>query len=166
MANAQRPIVNQRLYFCRLHLDWLSEQLAQQRIAKSVLQQCLGESVQFHLVLAYRAYLAEIAVAYNLSSINFADASDLAADLSAQGLESAEAKELQQLESAGWLSELLAYHRSIGPLQAPVRQPRASQVISFADVSADGVLDLACCQSYYQSLNQIIENQRERLEEW
>ena len=34
MANAQRPVVNQRLYFVDLHIEWLAEQLAQQVIAK------------------------------------------------------------------------------------------------------------------------------------
>ena len=50
MANAQRPVVNQRLYFSRLHIDWLSQQLANEEIAKSVLEQSLGESAVFHLI--------------------------------------------------------------------------------------------------------------------
>ena len=167
MANSQRPIVNQRLYFCRLHLQWLEQQLEGEEIPRRVLEQSLGESILFHLVVAYRAYLAEIATAYTASSsASFSDASELVAALEAQGYSSAEARELQQLEQGNsWLAELLSGYQTLGGVEQSVKSS-APQMITAFEVDASQKIDLDSASDYFQALNAVIENQRSRLEEW
>ena len=166
MANSQRPVVNQRLYFCCLHLQWLQQQLAEQDVPKLVLEQSLGESTILHLAMAYRAYLTEIAIAYTSSTLSsFDNASALLEFLEAQGYESAEAKELQQLEQGGWLAELLVrYHRLGNEIRAA--KPAAVQSIAVAELDSSGAISLDSLSHCFQQLGAVIDNQRARLEEW
>ena len=167
MANAQRPVVNQRLYFCRLHIDWLTEQLAHQEVPKSVLEQSLGESTLFHLINTYQAYLAEIAVAYTLPMTDFHDASELIAAMHAADQQCAEANELRELElSDSWLSQLKQQYSAIGPVHRNVQSTKNSQIVAFSSADTSGTIDLACSKRYWQQLSALIENQRARLEEW
>jgi Family of unknown function (DUF6586) len=172
MSVPQRAIVNQRLYFCRLHLDCLEQQLSQQVVPKHVLEQSLGESFLFHLVMTYRAYLAEIAEACSVSS------SDLEAGLtSAEHLLDllrdnktycAAAEELSALEStASWLSSLLvAFHLSAtGALQTP--PVAASTGIAVKQIESDtDTVGLRAGRNLLRLLGELIENQRLQLEEW
>ncbi|MEE8059090.1 MAG: DUF6586 family protein [Pseudomonadales bacterium] len=166
MANAQRPIVIQRLYFCRLHLEWWSAELARQETPKAIIEQSLGESTLFHLVMAYRAYLQEIATAYTVPAIDYVNAGDLIATLSAQGYDSAEARELAALEvGMGWLAGLLTQYSALGPLRGPTAVS-SLQVISASQVNNTDPIGLEDCRDYFQALSEIIDNQRTRLEEW
>ncbi|MFA7553614.1 MAG: DUF6586 family protein [Spongiibacteraceae bacterium] len=167
MNNDQRPVVNQRLYFCRLHLQWLSEQLQQQILPQGLLNQCLGESVLLHLVMAYRAYLVEIAAAYSIDTAPITDVQALIAKLEANGKESAEAKELLQLTLPGqWLSDLLEKYQAIGPVSVAINKPGLGQFIAVREIDSSPSINWDCLQSWLEQLNQVIANQRARLEEW
>ena len=167
MANEQRPIVNQRLYFCRLHLEYLAVELDRQQTPKVVVEQSLGESIVLHLVLAYRAYLREIAIAYAIPGAAYTTASDLIAALYQSCQQSAEAKELAALEQDGWLCELLTRYCALGSVEAEAKdRPASASGITVMQIDDKQPLDLALCRHYLQSLNELIENQRSRLEEW
>ncbi len=167
MANAQRPVVNQRLYFCRLHIDWLAEQLSHQEIAKSVLEQSLGESALFHLIKTYQAYLAEIATAYSLALADFSDAKDLLEAMEQAEQYSAEALELRELESSpSWLNQLQAQYAAIGPIHQVTNSAKNSQIVAFSSPDTGGTIALETIELYWQQLSAVVENQRARLEEW
>ncbi|ARN75676.1 DUF6586 family protein [Oceanicoccus sagamiensis] len=167
MANAQRPVVNQRLYFCKLHLDWLAQQLANQDIPKSVLEQSLGESILFHLINSYQAYLAEIAIAYNLPPADFINADTLIEALKQGGFYSAEANELRELELAdSWLSRLIREYQAVGPIYRAGKSSNNSQIVAFSSQDNSGTMDLDVLKQCWQQLSGVIENQRARLEEW
>jgi len=167
MANAQRPVVNQRLYFSRLHIDWLSQQLANEEIAKSVLEQSLGESAVFHLIKTYQAYLAEIATAYTIPLADFSDAKELLGAMEAAEQHSAEALELHELESsASWLKQLQSHYQAIGPINRVVSRPKNNQIVAFSSPESNSTIELETIKRYWQQLSAVIENQRARLEEW
>lgn len=167
MANAQRPVVNQRLYFVRLHIEWLAEQLANQQIAKSVLEQSLTESALFHLIKTYQAYLAEIATAYTVPLTNFHDARDLLVAIEAGQQHSAEALELRELESSdSWLNKLQRQYKAIGPVHRTGIRSKNSEIVAFSTPESDGTSDLEAIKQYWQQLSTLIESQRARLEEW
>ena len=167
MSNHQRPLVNQRLYFCRLHLDWLGEQLRQQVLAKKLVEQALGESIIHHLVLAYRAYLEEIAVAYNLTPAPFNSAGELIDALADEQQASAEAQEWLLLEEAksSWLSALRRLHsaQSVAPA---VASRRSSEAIVYTELDPAQSVDLPLLEGFYQALHDLISRQRNQLEEW
>ena len=165
MTNAQRPIVNQRLYFCRLHLGYLCEQLDKQQTARAVLEQSLGESIVLHLMLAYRAYLQEIAAAYTIPVTEFATSQALITALSDHQQQSAEAMELSALERDGWLCDLFARYQTLG---APASRSRSQSGsgIAVTQIEQSDTLDASLCEYYFQSLSELIDSQRARLEEW
>lgn len=163
MSNQQRAVVNQRLYFCQLHLGWLEAQLLKQDIPLRVVEQSLGESMLFHLVLCYRAYLSEVATAYGYPVDNLTHAGQLIDHLSVQQLRSGEAIELSGLElSDSWLSALLSQYEQLGPVNLAL----SSTDIKTISVSPVLELDSNVLRNYFNLLNEVIENQRTRLEEW
>lgn len=167
MANLQRPLVNQRLYFCRLHLQWLEAQLSEQQLPRQLLERSLGESILLHLVLAYRAYLSEIAEAYAVKEQSFLNADELIAALAVAGFESAEAKELSLLESADrWLGRLLMQFSGISRLDMSVKQNRSASVITSVEQHQEQDFSYLYLSDYFLYLSDLIENQRSRLEEW
>ena len=134
---------------------------------KRVLEQSLGESAIFHLIKTYQAYLAEIAAAYTVPQTNIGNAVELLELLQAEGRNSAEAQELYELELAdSWLSELQHQYNGIGPVDRVSISPQNSQIMAFSSASNSSTLDLQKIKQYWQQLTTIIENQRERLEEW
>jgi hypothetical protein len=165
MANQQRALVNQRLYFCRLHLSWMQQALEQADVPAHVIEQSLAESVIFHLVTAYRLYLAEVATAYSCPCESLDNTQALMDLLALQQRESAEAREMQQLEQGGWLQELItAFHAILdGRSQSPGKKP--AQGIPVLQV-AQQALDYDRCEAFLESFHKLIENQRSRLEEW
>jgi len=167
MANSQRPLVNQRLYYCRLHLQWLTAELDKQSLPKAVLEQALGGSTLVHLVLAYRAYLQEIAEAYNVPLSSFQSVTDLNAMLVLQNTGCAEANELVELEQRGWLKELLLQYQAINELRPPQHLGASSvQPIMVTQVANESSSSLSDCSRFYTQLSELIDNQRTRLEEW
>jgi hypothetical protein len=167
MANAYRSEVNQRLYFCRLHIESLATLLKEQQIAKSVLEQAFGESVLSHLVLTYRTYLAELALAYAVDCKPPESASQLVDILSKEGHVSAEAKELVALEEQGrWLDSMLQQYHSIGSILSSVKPRASGNFIASSSADDTSVYTLPGLQSYFDHLSELIDNQRTRLEEW
>lgn len=166
MANEQRPEVNQRLYFCRLHLGFMSSEFEKQKIARTVVEQALAESTVLHLMLAYRAYLREIAMANGIAAEKMAGAQELIAVLSGQGHQAAEADELLALEQDGWLGELLLLYQGLAD-QAPASPHSGSaQGIALTQLASEERPTFERCQQYFNRLTDIIENQRTRMEEW
>lgn len=162
MANQQRPIVNQRLYFSRLHLQWLQRELAGGELAAATVEQALGESLLFHLYRCYQAYLLELAESYGLYPASIDNATSFMALLDAQGKSSAEANELCALESSNsWLAAMLA---SATSAVLPGNSPATNATIAVVQVGAVGFCE--CGQKYLDKLSALIENQRGQLEEW
>lgn len=168
MPSSQRPLVNQRLYFARLHGDWLREKLDEQQHPRSVVEQALGESLVLHLVMVYRAYLKEIAEAYQLQT-EALSARELSRQMTQQAVNSAECEELCALEDAGqWVAHLLGYFQHIGSdnTGSRVSAGRSSdlgipvQVIDSQAINAKELLHIQ------QQLQALIDKQRACLEEW
>ncbi len=168
MTNPQRASVNQRLYFCRLHLDMLQNELKSEQIPKHILEQSLGESILLHLVLTYRAYLREICYAYTSRTGQFNNVHSLEVFISAQGQRSAEVEELLNLENgSSWLSKLLWEFENLESEESAVAKPSKVNLISIrVEDEADQLLSFDALHATYQHLATIIENQRSTMEEW
>lgn len=171
MAEANRAFVNQRLYFCRLHLDWFEQQLAQQVLARSVLEQSLGQSCLYHLVMAYRAYLAEIAHSVGLTETQLHNATELQRLLQQRDIRCGEADELMNLENVqSWLSELLlryANAKTDSVLTEPTAVSSASPIpVKSVDTQHSVTVDIDTAKGLFYSLKQLIETQRAQLEQW
>ncbi len=164
MANKQRAMVNQRLYFSRLHLQWLERELASEQLPANIVEQALGESLLFHLQSAYRTYLLELAESYVLYPDSLERAVKLQELLAEQGKSAAEVEQLCQLERGpSWLSPLLsALDRSV-----PLSHPGSGQGIAVVHVSsADSASLLETGRRCLAGLSELIEQQRGQLEEW
>ncbi|MGK0500271.1 MAG: hypothetical protein ACJAYG_001920 [Oceanicoccus sp.] len=172
MANSQSRIVNQRLYFCRLHLQWLDQQLQLQMLPKALLEQSLAESALFHLQMAYRAYLLEIAEAYNLKPDSIKSVEQLMACIGEQQLRSAEAYEIEQLaqQAESWLSSMLQVYAQLDEdsVSLPQQGYQQANMINISPVQAVGSCELSAelVHNCHQQLTALIENQRLRLQEW
>ena len=172
MANPYRSLVNQRLYFCSLHIEWLGDQIADQAIARAVAEQALGESIVFHLIQAYQCYLSEIASSYSIDADNLQTAEQLVGLLAGNKQSSAEAQELLACEAPeSWLGKLIQQHHMLGSVQMSNQTPNTKRSLPSAMISAvevDATLDFSLerLQTYLKNLKAIIENQRSRLEEW
>ena len=168
MANRQCAIVNQRLYFCRLHIDWLQQEVQLQKLPRHIVEQSLGESVLCHLVLTYRAYLIELFEAYTSSSIKLVDATELIDQLALHNMHSAEAREMQLLEvHEDWLGQMLLQFESLGPVEAVRNASSSPQAIAFAEVDASSQdFSVERLQMYFDNLNALISHHRAHSQEW
>lgn len=165
MENPQRPLVNQRLYYCRLHVKWMEQALEKGEIARNVIEQSFSESVLFHLVKTYQCYLAEIATAYGAPCEYLGDVMALEQLLSQQQLESAEAREIAELASSGWLGELLETYQAIPAAVSATKSSFSPQAIPAVQVQQSSA-GLERSRFLLESMEKLIENQRDRLEEW
>lgn len=168
MSNSQRATVNERLYFCRIHLDSLRHEIAREEVGRLTLESAFAESVLLHLRRAYEAYLSEIAEAYNVSGAGFHDAAQLVASLGAASSHSAEAQECLNLESgASWLAEILDFDSAATLLRSQVQQqPVQNPSHNLLASKVSSGISLGELESYFNSLSALIESQRQRLEEW
>ncbi len=165
MAEDFKGRVNERLYYCRLHLDWFDREVERAVLPRRVIEGALGDSAFHHLLLAYRAYLAEIASDNGLPAPALVDASGLIAALAAIGRESAEASHLNQLESSSsWLSTIIRFDRQ------PPQPPASSVTLVKGDIpllqqsDRQSVRDEA--EHCLTELQALIDSQRGCLEEW
>lgn len=167
MHNPERPQVNQRLYYVTLHLQSMQRLLDEQQVPRRVVEQAMGESVLLHLVMVYRCYLRELAVAYGIDGSRPETAMQLQQALNAADKHSAECEELMALEAdGGWLCSMLDHYLALGAeSQADAARSSPDAGIRFHSVD-DNLLDIATLQSLYDQLHAVIENQRTRLEEW
>lgn len=165
MSNSQRAMVNERLYFCRIHLDSLRSEIEREQVVRLTLESAFSESVLLHLRRAYQAYLSEIAEAYGVSGTRFTGAAHLIAALGSGSGSSAEAQECLNLETdSSWLAEILDVENSAphAPPQVQQQKPAHNLLTS----SAGSTLGLDELQSYFNNLSALVESQRQRLEEW
>lgn len=169
MSHSQRAAVNQRLYYAKLLLQAQSQSVDQQALPRAVAEQAFGESAVLHLWLAYRRYLTELAVAYQLEAGTFDSAGALAEALQQAGKESAECRELLELErDSSWLSSLLQLWHSLDqPVRAVPGGATAHNPALIATVSADDSrFSPQHLNQLYGALQAMVEAQRTRLEEW
>lgn len=165
MANSQRPTVNQQLYFCRLHIDWLSQELDKDILPKAIVEGALGKSTILQLQATYRCYLKEIGEAYNAPDNNYQSAQHLIEVLKGLGLESSEASELFDLESNDWLHELIGFRQHAIVTASKQSLPRVDYIAVIQN-EVELITSLNSCKNIFHALSQLIENQRTRLEEW
>lgn len=162
-ANQQRPVVNQRLYFAHLHLQWLERELASEDLPAATVEQALGESLFFHLQAAYRSYLLEIAESYGLFPQSLDSARDFQLLLEREGKTAAQVTELVGLETSdSWLAYLLS---NATDAVLPVNKvPSGSNIALVELATGETTVERAkhCCEQ----LSALIENQRVQLEEW
>ena len=127
-------------------------------------------------MLAYRAYLTEIAVAYNLPGDKFLTALELSQRLTLDNRHSAEVSELLNLEEKpSWISSLTDIYRSLGDMDISDTVKTHSNVslsspnslgIPVTQLNTTAELSIETCRGWFNSLSQVIESQRDRLEEW
>lgn len=104
---------NQKLYFARLHLDQLKAAEQGAGWSKHALIDSFTESVLFHLYCAYHSFLREIAEVYRIDPKGIETLEQLEQALAAQGLETPEVRELQQLQAGdGWLGQMERAYRA------------------------------------------------------
>ncbi|MGK0440801.1 MAG: hypothetical protein ACJA0N_000596 [Pseudohongiellaceae bacterium] len=147
--------VNQRLYCCRLQLDYYQQLVAQADLPVSVIYCLAGESSLHHLKALYYAYLKEIAANYNQPQLTPQSAIALT-----DHIQTAEVEELSSLESTdgSWLSELLQCRQS----EAVTRHPG----VIMSSVAADTALDVNVLRLTLDELKLLISRQRELTQEW
>jgi hypothetical protein len=151
--------VNQKLYFARLTL----EQAA--RAADATLQQALLEAAIVHLATAYRSYLNEIVSNQNLS-VAADNARTALQQLQAQGRASPELSELVMLEQSGqWPARLLDTFATITAAAATLvsSAPISGAAIAIADITA--VVDVELCRQWVDELQNLLDAQRQHLQE-
>ncbi len=174
MASVYISRTNQKLYFCRLHLDQLKSAEHSAGWSKHALVESYMESVLFHLACAYSSFLREIAEVYRISPENVDTLEQLEQALSDQGLEAPEAKELVQLASSdSWLSQLLAAYQACWTAEEreqAQRSPHASlSEIHVVQVNPDHTEECEVIEQLEQWLvafRELVERHRESMKEW
>ncbi len=174
MSNIYIARTNQKLLFAKLHLDHLK--LAEQSSGWSKHAQIdsFEESVLFHLVSAYSAYLREIAEVYRLQPEKISTRDELQQQLEEQGMEAPEAKELGLLAgSDSWLAQLLSAYRACWQAQERDQALNSSHAslseIQVVQVNPDHASDkevIGQLEGWIEQMRELIERQRECLKEW
>ncbi|OMH38725.1 DUF6586 family protein [Motiliproteus sp. MSK22-1] len=170
---------NQKLGFCRLHLEQLKIAESSSDWNKHALIESFNESVLFYLAGAYGAFLGEIADIYRLDPQEVdpqsADAlNSLLTRLSNQGIEAPEVNEIAQLlDGETWLAALLrAYQACWRAESRRVRQPSelASQseihVVQVNPDYADEPQVISQLEQWLNALSELVERHRESMKEW
>jgi len=119
--SSPRALANQKLYHAKILISSWQRAIAEENVAKSVLEQAFTRAVRDHLIGAYGWFLLEIVQPKELPE-QPPHCCDELPDV-APGCETPpEIKEFLQLERAGWLNKLLnpdsSYH-----LAAAARNP-------------------------------------------
>jgi len=106
VSNA-RGRANHKLYLGRILLGAWQEALAREELPQKILSQAYLPAIKGHLVEAYGWFLLAISAPDDLPAYPPGSCADLPA--TAEGIAvPGELRELQQLESSGWLGQLLA----------------------------------------------------------
>ena len=174
MSNIYISRTNQKLMFAKLHLDQLK--LAEQGSgwSKHAQIESYEESILFHLVSAYSAYLREIAEVYRLEPEKISTRDELLEQLEAKGVEAPEAKELTLLAGGdSWLSQLLAAYRACWVAQnreqAAASDHASLSEIQVVQVNPDHSSDaqvIEQLEGWINSMRELVDRQREGLKEW
>ncbi len=174
MSNTYISRTNQKLLFAKLHLDHLKQAEQGSGWSKHAQIESFEESILFHLVSAYSAYLREIAGVYYLQPEKISTRDELQQQLDDKGMEAPEAKELGQLAGAdSWLSQLLAAYRACWAAQEREQAAKTEHAslseIQVVQVNPDHSSDkevIEQLEGWVNSLRELIERQREGLKEW
>jgi hypothetical protein len=158
MSNPWRAQVNQKVYFAQLVLT--------DACAKSgPAQQALLQAAVFHLATAYRLYLKEIAQ-HQRHVTDAANARAARRQFIAQEWQCQELDVLAQMEDEGqWPLHLLHALRDAegGAIAAEPAQASVG-VIAVADITE--AVDVVRCQEWLAHFKQLIEAQRDAIQEW
>tara|TARA_R110002167_G_scaffold6193_3_gene28176 strand:- start:5363 stop:5887 length:525 start_codon:yes stop_codon:yes gene_type:complete len=174
MSNIYISRTNQKLLFAKLHLDSLKKAEQGSGWSKHAQIESYAESVLFHLVSAYSAYLREIAAVYYLEPEKISTRDELLEQMEAKGLEAPEAKELSLLAgSDSWLSQLLGAYRACWTAQereeATHSEHASLSEIQVVQVNPDHASDrevIAQLETWVNSMRELVDRQREGLKEW
>lgn len=174
MSNIYIARTNQKLLFAKVHLDQLKQAAQSSGWNKHAQIESYEESILFHLVSAYSAYLREIAEVYRLDPLKISTRDELLEQLEENGMEAPEAKELTELAGRdSWLSQTLKAYRACWVAQdreQATHSDHASlseiQVVQVnPDHSQDGEV-IEQLEGWLNSLRELVDRQRESLKEW
>ncbi len=165
---------NQKLNFTRIHLDALKEAQASTGWSKHALIESYNESVLFHMVSAYSAFLREIAEQYRFDADRISKLKQLIEQMESQGLEAPEVAELQQLyaDPHSWLHHLLAAYKACWRAedhQQSVAQAESVSEIHVMQINPNHAEDGAIIEEYqlwFANLRSLIERFRSAMQEW
>ena len=170
---------NQKLSFCRLHLEQLKIAEHSSGWSKHALVESYNESVLFYLVGAYSAFLGEIAEVYRLDpqdlDLQSVGALNLLLNrLSEQSIEAPEVNEIAQLlEGDTWLTGLLRAYKACWraePKKTNDSIEKASQseihVVQVNPDYADEPQVIVQLEQWLNDLRALIERHRESMKEW
>ncbi len=146
--------VNQKLYFARIHIDLLQQELTSELRPKHVAEEAIGESTVFHLMGVYRSWLKELAANYSVPAEAVQSLEDLVEGFAAQNLITAELNELKVLEETdSWLRALLgAYHNIWHVMQESKGQSSLDSAIPVRQISESQEIDLKTCANWHEEL--------------
>ena len=161
--------VNQKLYFARLHIELLQQEHAKHSHPRHVLDESIGESIVFHLVGAYRAYLQELAANYSVKAAGIDSLQALLLRFDEANLIAAELNELKVLEeSESWLSSLMHSYSEVWGVKESggAGQSSLNAGIALREVAPQEMVDLATTAQWYEDLLALIDRGREAMLEW
>ena len=166
MTNSVSELVNERIYCCRLQLEYYRQLLLDAKLPVQLIERFAGEALIFHLRSLYRCYLVELALSYQGPERDFENAQALSVTMQDLNVTAAEIKELVVLEedSNSWLSRLL-----MAPLMSyqPIKRQVSSSGIPVLQVSsAQKVMNADFLATALDTLVAIIESQRSLSQEW
>ncbi len=126
-----RALANQKLYHAKILIAYWQKAIAEESIAKTVLEQAFGSAVRDHLIGAYGWFLLEISQPDEVPEQPPRRCDELPAV--AVGRETPpEINEFLKLEREGWLSKMLNTGSPSGPsavLHNPASQNLATMVV-------------------------------------
>ena len=162
MNKQQQAATNERLYCCRLQLDWYIQQAASATLPTRIIEIACGEGLRSQLIAAYRAYLAELSVTYNGPDAIFSNA----AGLNVANIQSAELNELLVLEATdSWLSQLLK-DAPRSHSDRSNKPAKGGDIALFQAPAEQSSLSIDALQHSYLSLKKLIDTHRSHSEEW
>jgi len=174
MSGVYQARTNQKLNFTRIHLDALKKAQESTGWSKHALIESYNESVLFHMVSAYSAFLREIAEQYRFDAEKITKLKQLVAQMEAQGLEAPEVNELVglQFNPESWLHHLLAAYK--GCWRAEDHQESAAQAESVSEIHvmqinpnhAEDADIIKEYQSWFEQLGALVERLRGGMQEW
>ncbi len=165
---------NQKLNFSRLHIDALKGALESTGWSKHALIESYNESVLFHLVSAYDAFLREIAETYRLDTERLQGYRSLVAEIERSGQESPEISEIGELErdATSWLHKLLAAYEACwhgSDRRQKVTATSSVSEIHVLQVNPDHAEDrdvVAELENWLHSLRELVDRLRAGMQEW
>ena len=165
---------SQKLNFAQLQLEQMAQAQASTGWSRLALVESFQESVLFHLVSAYVAFLREIGDHYRLDAVAVQSFADLDALFEQAAVVSPERSELAALEqdASGWLRQLsMAYDACWQPRarrgEAAVQQSQ-SEISVVQVASGTGELEVTPkqCRQWHAELGGLVERLRAGMQEW